>query len=105
MTDLRQKQPESRHLGLCDQTSGNATFEAMIETWPYSGIKSEDVYPRRLYLTFHAADFRAASKLVQAFATIIRLGHDVWECNVRYVCQRGHYPAPKIIIEGAVTDA
>ena len=91
MTDTRQKQPDQRHIDLWAKTSGQMMFETKIETWPYSGLRNEDVYSRELTIGFRADSFGKAARLAEAFATIIALGHDVWQANVRHVCESGHH--------------
>lgn len=79
--DAREPQPKSKVINLSAQGSG-PLFEAMICTWPYSSLDPQFVYPEQLTVSFRAQDFRRAMDFAEAMATIIALGHDVWQSKV-----------------------
>jgi hypothetical protein len=81
MSDAREPEPQARTLDISGDTSGD-TWQARIEVWPYSGLRNEKVYTRRLFLTMRAADARAAMGIALSAAKIITLAHDVWQANV-----------------------
>ncbi len=84
MTDARALQPHKATLDLSRQSRGDLFF-ALIDTAPYSGLKSEKVYVRELTVRFRARDFAHAVDFAQAMAIVIQQGHDVWQSKVRFV--------------------
>ena len=82
--DARTPQPYRATLDLSGQGKGGIFF-ALIETAPYSGLKSEQVYVRELTVRFRAQDFAHAVTFAQAMAVVIEQGHDVWKSTVRQV--------------------
>ena len=86
MSDARSKQPQRQDIDLSALHVGDR-FVAVIETWPYSSIKNEDVFTRELTVHYGATDFAAAVGVAQSLAQIIGLAHGVWQCNVRLVAE------------------
>jgi hypothetical protein len=82
MNDLRDKEPEERLLDFVDDTFGSTTWQAILHVWTYSGIRNEDVYPRKVIVRFRAERMRHAMGFAESIATTIKAAHDVWETGV-----------------------
>lgn len=82
MADLREKQPDEQTLDLTKEIKGSYQFSAEIQVWPYSSIKNEDVYSRKLTIIFGSQNMRDAHGVAQSISAAISLAHDVWQTNV-----------------------
>lgn len=87
MSDLREKQPATREVDLTRDSYGTYTWEAKIGVWPYSSIKSENVYARDVTILFHATSIREAHGFAQSISTMLSLAHDVWQTNLNAIRQ------------------
>jgi hypothetical protein len=85
MSDMREKQPDERFLDVTKDTFGAYTWRGVIEVFPYSGIKSEDVYARKLTVLLRAEYAREALGIVQAISASIGFAHDVYRTDVTEV--------------------
>lgn len=82
MSDRRDKQPKERFLDFSNDTFGSTNWEAIVHVWPYSSIRNEDVYSRKVILHFKADRMRHAMGFAESIATTIKAAHDVWETGV-----------------------
>lgn len=85
MSDLREPEPAQRILDLEQETSGNHPFSAEIYVWPYSSLKNEKVYSRKVIVHFRAMDMQEAHGFAQAIRKTIAAAHDVWETGINRI--------------------
>lgn len=82
MSDLRDKQPDTREMDFTKDTFGNSKYQARLHVWTYSSIKNESVYSRNVIIRFRADSMRAALGFAESIAATIKAAHDVWETGV-----------------------
>lgn len=82
MSDMRDKQPKHQTIDMLRQGGGRAAYEIDVIAWPYSGIKSEDVYARLTTFMVRAEDFKQACYIGEVLSTAIGAAHDIWVSKV-----------------------
>jgi hypothetical protein len=92
MTDARSKQPDKLDVDLKRLGIGDP-YVAIIESWTYFGIKNEDVFPRELTVRFQAGGFAEAVAKGRTLAETLKIAHDIYETNVRLVCEERRFDA------------
>lgn len=92
MTDARSKQPDKLDVDLKRLGIGDP-YVAIIESWTYFGIKNEDVFPRELTVRFQAGGFAEAVAKARTLAETLKIAHDIYETNVRLVCEERRFDA------------
>jgi len=93
MSDMRKKQPDKKTLDLSKSRTHDAYY-AVLETWTYSSIKNEDVFPRLLSIKIDATDFQQAVYFADCIADVIAAVHDVHKSTVRLVASERFYQVP-----------
>lgn len=85
MSDLRDPEPPHRIIDATDRTYGSAKFEVDIDVWPYSSLRNEKVFSRKVTFLFWSERMKHAALLAEIFAETIKSAHDVWEVRITRV--------------------
>jgi hypothetical protein len=85
MSDLRDPEPPHRTLDMLRKTVGAYKWQVDIDVWPYSGLKNEKVYSRKVTFLLRAESARVAMGLADMLAETIKAAHDVWETRITRV--------------------
>jgi hypothetical protein len=82
MGDMRENQPEKVTFDFRQNTVGCHVWRSEIYVYPYSGMKTETVYPRTVCHLFKADSITGAVGIALMLAETIKQAHDVWETGV-----------------------
>lgn len=85
MSDLREQEPAHKTFDMTQKTVGSHVWGVDIDVWPYSGISSEKVYPRKATFIIRAERATHAMGVADMLAETIKAAHDVWEARITRV--------------------
>lgn len=80
MSDQRDPEPEVR---IIDTTTRKGdVYEIEMAAWPYSGIKSEKVFSRKVIYRLNAEDFDMARNMANIGLKTLQAMHDIWKAKI-----------------------
>lgn len=82
MSDLRDPEPAHRTLDMRAFTTGSEVVQIDMDVWPYSGLRAEKVYARKVTFIIRSDSARAAVGSGCMLAATVEAAHDVWKTRI-----------------------